>query len=97
MSDYANKLSTLADQEQKLLEKKAKLVEKRKNEIADLAEKYGLLIVSDEVLAGAFSEVEQAIKSDSNRIKEWEKLGGKMFKNRKQNSPETQEGASTAS
>lgn len=97
MSDYANKLSALAEQEQKLLEKKAKLIEKRKSEIADLIEKCGLLIASDETLAGAFFEIEQAIKSNNDRIKEWEKMGGKFLKTRKQNTLATQESTSSTS
>lgn len=97
MSDYSLKLSALKAEEDKLREKKEKLIEKRKQEIADLAERFGLLIISNEVLAGVFSQVEHAIKTDNSRLDEWEKLGETFLKARKQNTSSTQASASPTS
>ncbi|MBY0545307.1 MAG: hypothetical protein K2Q14_07160 [Gammaproteobacteria bacterium] len=75
MADYADRLLSIADKRKKLLEEEAKLIEKRKVEIGALAEKLGLLTISDELLSGIFQEAKQAIDKKSEKIKEWEKLG----------------------
>ena len=59
MSDYSNKLAILAAKKKKLFEEETKLIHKRKNEIANLAERCELLTFSDEVLTGLFLELKK--------------------------------------
>ena len=80
MSEYANKLSSSAEKKQKLLEEESKLIEKRKKEIGILAEKFGLLTLSDSVLAGLFSEAETALKNQPEKIKAWGNHGEQSLK-----------------
>lgn len=92
MSDYADKLSSITERKQKLLEEENKLIEKRKKEIGALAEKFGLLTVSDTLIVGLFSEVQTALNDKSEKIKTWENQGAKFLKP-KRNSKTTQESA----
>lgn len=80
MSDYANKLSSLAEKKQKILQEETKLIERRKIEIGHLAEKFDLLTVSDTLIAGSFSEIQSAIKSKSEKLKTWENAGVQLLK-----------------
>ena len=50
MSDLSLKLSLINQKQEKLLLEKSKLIDKRKKEIANLAERCGLLTFSDEIL-----------------------------------------------
>jgi hypothetical protein len=85
MSDYANKLAALADKKQKLIEQERSLVEKRKQEIGDLAERYGLLTASDAMVTGIFSEAADAVKKNDKRLNELEAIGDKILKAKKPN------------
>ncbi|NNM59276.1 MAG: hypothetical protein HKM04_05625 [Legionellales bacterium] len=82
MANYADKLLSIVDKQKKLQAEESKLIEKRKVEIGALAEKFGLLTVSDEVLIGIFSEVKNAIDKKTDKLKEWEKFGNQMNKPR---------------
>jgi hypothetical protein len=90
MADYADRLTSISEKKQKLLEEEAKLIEKRKKEIGTLAEKFGLLTVSDTTILGIFSEVKTALKDDSDKLKSWETQGAKLLK-RKRNAKVTEE------
>lgn len=82
MADYAERLLSIKEKQQKLLAEEAKLVEKRKVEIGALAEKFGLLTVSDEFLSGLFQDAKNAIVKKTDKVQEWEKLGGQISKPR---------------
>lgn len=92
MSDYADKLSSILDKKQRLLEEESKLIDKRKKEIGHLAEKFGLLTMSDELITGLFSEAQSALKDKSEKIKTWE-THGEQFLKPKRNSRAAQESA----
>lgn len=83
MSDYAEKLAAIAAREQKILEEKTKLIEKRKREIASLAERFNLLAASDELLAGIFIECEKALSANDERVKEIKSLGARFLKSKR--------------
>ncbi|MDX2164237.1 MAG: hypothetical protein SFW07_02335 [Gammaproteobacteria bacterium] len=55
MTDYHKKLITLQKHRQKLIETEKFLIEKRKREIADLAEKFNLLTVDDKIINNYFA------------------------------------------
>ncbi len=55
MTDYHKKLTTLQKHRQKLIETEKFLIEKRKREVADRAEKFNLLVVDDKVLDNYFA------------------------------------------
>lgn len=90
MTDYASKLSSISLKRQKLLEEEQRLIDKRKKEIANLAERCNLLVTSDEILVGAFNDISGAIKSKDNRAKEWQTNGRQFLKPSKLNIPQTQ-------
>lgn len=93
MSDYAVKLSSIAEKKKKLLEEESKLIEKRKKEIAAYAEKFGLLTTSDNFIAGLFLEAQTAIREKSEKIKHWESQGDKSLKPKRADSKTAQESA----
>lgn len=84
MSDYSNKLAAIAAKKQKLQEEESKLIEKRKNEISEAAERLGLLTISDEIITGLFLEAAKASNEKSERLKEWEAEGARFLKSKKQ-------------
>lgn len=92
MSGYADKLSSLSEKKQKLLDEESRLIVKRKKEIGDLAEKFGLLTVSDKLIAGIFADARNAIINQSSKIQEWEKQSELSVKT-KRNSKATEESA----
>ena len=59
MTDYHKKLTTLQRQRQKLIETENLLIEKRKKDIADLAEQFNLLTVDDQILSNFFSHFKE--------------------------------------
>jgi hypothetical protein len=93
MSKYADKLSSISEKKKKLLEEEAKLIEKRKKEIGSLAEKFGLLTVSDHTILGIFSEVKTALKDNFDKLKSWEAKGAQLLKP-KRHTKVTEESAS---
>lgn len=84
MSDYSHKLLAIAEKEKKLLKEKAKLLEQRKSEIGNLAERCFMLSASDELIAGIFLQLKQALDEKSEKLKEWEAQGERFLKPRKQ-------------
>lgn len=91
MSDYANKLLSIVEKKQKLVEEESRLIEKRKDEIGVLAQKFELLTTSDVVFAGLFAELQSALKSNSDKITHWEKEGAHHFTPKRIHSKATQE------
>jgi hypothetical protein len=83
MSDYAIKLSSILDKKQKLINEESKFIQKRKHEIAELAQRCGVLTFSDELLAGLFVQASQASITKDKKIQEWEHEG-KKYLNQKQ-------------
>jgi hypothetical protein len=83
MSEYSSKLAAIAAKKEKLLKEENKLIERRKKEIANSAERLGLLTASDELITGLFLEAVNAIKENQNRIKEWETQGERFLKSKK--------------
>ena len=59
MSDYAKKLKAFQDKRQQLTIAYNKLIEKRKKEIADLAEKFNLLTIDDKTLSKCFANLQE--------------------------------------
>ncbi len=84
MSDYANKLSSISEKKLKLLEEEKELIEKRKKEIGQLAQKFDLLTVSDGLIASLFSSAKKSIAENADCVKEWETLGGRFRKGGKE-------------
>jgi hypothetical protein len=80
MSDYSNKLSSISEKKLKLIEEEKVLIERRKKEIGQLAQKFDLLTTSDDLIAGLFSLAKKAIAEKSDSVKEWETLGGRFRK-----------------
>jgi hypothetical protein len=89
MSEYANKLSNIAEKKQKLIAEEMKLIEKRKKEIGQLAEKFELLTLPDSVVTGLFHEAQSALKNKSDKIKTWQSSGEQFLKS-KSNAKATQ-------
>jgi hypothetical protein len=85
MSEYSSKLAAIAAKKQKLIQEETKLIDKRKKEIASSAERLGLLTASDELITGIFLDAVNALKENSQRIKEWETEGERFLKSKKQN------------
>lgn len=83
MSDYAGKLSSLAQKKQQLLQEESRLIEKRKKEIGQLAEKFNLLTLSDALITGLFSEAQIAVKDKSEKIQTWENNGVQFLKSKR--------------
>lgn len=97
MSEYSSKLAKLADKKKKLEEEESKLINKRKHEIALLAEEHDLLSASNELIAGVFIHAKQAIDSKDSKVKEWEHAGSKSLKQPKKTRDGKQAKESTAS
>lgn len=83
MSDYAAKLSSISEKKLKLIEEEKEIIERRKKEIGQLAQKFDLLTVSDDLIAGLFSSVKKSIADKADCVKEWETLGGRFRKGAK--------------
>lgn len=78
MSEYAKKLSNLTEKKKKLQAEELKLIERRKKEIGDLAQRFDLLTASDKVLIGVLSEVQTALLHQSDKIQHWENEGSRF-------------------
>lgn len=89
MSDFSNKLIAIKQQQEKLQQAASKLIDKRKKDIANLAERCDLLLVSDEILTGLFIDGVNAYKNKDSRVKEWQSQGEKFLKPTKSNAKET--------
>lgn len=78
MSEYAKKLSSLAAKKKKLQAEEFKLIERRKKEIGDLAQRFDLLTASDKILIGVLSEVQTALLHQPDKIQRWESEGSRF-------------------
>ena len=85
MSEYTSKLALIAERKQKLFEEETKLVEKRKKEIGELAERFNGLSANDAIWVGLLQELAQALKTNSDRLKEWETQGARFLNTKKSN------------
>ena len=83
MSEQLQKLQALEKQEKELLEKKQALLSQRKNEIAELAERCNIILASDEIIAGLFTQLKQALDNKSENLQEWEAQGARFLKSKK--------------
>lgn len=83
MSDIAIKLSVLAEKKQKLLEEEARLLAKRKEEIGDFAQRFGLLGASNEFIAGLFLDAQNAMSGKADKVAAWEGQGSAFLKGKR--------------
>jgi len=83
MSDLAARLSSIEARKQKLHEEENRLIQKRKSEIAEMAEKFGLLVASDYFISGLFQDAKTALENETEQLKNWTKQGEALFKSRK--------------
>jgi len=95
MSDYQERLKALSLKKEKLIAEESALIQKRKKEIAQLAEQFDLLTAPNTLILGLFSELQDALKSKSNRLKEWS-LAGERFLQSKVPVPRKSRKSSTA-
>lgn len=82
MTDYAKRLSTIAAKEEKLTLEKKRIVEKRKKAISHFAERFELLVQSDEIICGIFAELQKAVQDKSEKLKQWEMTGKEFVKHK---------------
>ena len=80
MVDYAIKLSSIEGRMNKLKQEEGRLLEKRRQEIGMLAERFGLLTLSDESIVGLFAEAKDAASGNPIKLKFWEEQGAKLLK-----------------
>jgi len=59
MTDYHKKLTAIQKQRQKLIETEKTLIDKRKIEIANLAEQFNLLTIDDKILSNFFAHLKE--------------------------------------
>jgi hypothetical protein len=84
-NDYRSRLTALREEQQRLERKQTELLDKRRAELGKLAEKLGLLEADDDTLAGALSELKDAIsKTDDERLARW-RAAGAAFRRKDQN------------
>lgn len=89
MSDYQKQLADLERKRKTLIEKRHKIdeeekqiLEKRKHMVARIVERFNILRLSDEVLCGAFAEIEAAADNQSDKLKQWAEAGKAFVKHR---------------
>lgn len=78
MLDYQKQLTEIEKKRNKLNARERIILEKRMHTIGRIAERFNLLKQSDELICGAFAEIEVAINTNSEKLKAWE-LAGKAF------------------
>ena len=66
-TDYGSRLKALKEEQQRLERKQAELLEKRRVEIGQLAERLGLLEADDDALAGVLLELKDALSKTAMR------------------------------
>src|SRR5271170_1311682 len=92
MADYATQLSALKEEQKRLVQRQAELLDKRRLEIGQLAEQLGLLEADNDILTGILLEAKKALdapESKDGRLKEWRDAGATFRKakdSRKQSS-----------
>jgi hypothetical protein len=84
MTDFNKQLAENQRQIDELKKKNETLLAKRKEALpallARFLEKLDLHTVSDTVLLGALVDVQTALKEESSKLQEWEKLGARFLK-----------------
>jgi hypothetical protein len=84
-ADYRARLKAIKEEQQRLERKQAELLDKRRAEIGRLVEKLGLLEADDDILAGALSELKDALsKPGDERLPRW-RAAGAAFRRKDQN------------
>src|SRR5260370_32591298 len=75
-ADYGARLKALKEEQQRLERKQAELLEKRRAEIGQLAERLGVPEADDHVLAGVLLELKEAsCKIGDERLARWRAAG----------------------
>ena len=88
-TDYGSRLKALKEEQQRLERKQAELLEKRRVEIGQLAERLGLLEADDDALAGVLLELKDALsktgneKSGDERLARWRAAGASFRRGHK--------------
>ncbi len=81
-SDFAAQLAAITKKKQLLASKEEKLIGNRKQEIGSLAEKLGLLAAPEDIVAGIFCDLKQALDEKLDKLKTWEALGAEYLQGR---------------
>ena len=83
-ADYGSRLKALKEEQLRLERKQAELLEKRRVEIGQLAERLGLLEADDDALAGVLLELKEAIsKTGDERLARWRAAGASFRRGHK--------------
>ncbi len=94
--DYGARLKALKEEQLRLERKQAELLEKRRVEIGQLAERLGLLEADDDALAGVLLELKEASsKTGDERLARWRAAGASFrrgHKDRKAAAPRSRAG-----
>ena len=95
-ADYGSRLRALKEDQLRLERKQAELLEKRRVEIGQLAERLGLLEADDDALAGVLLELKDASsKTGDERLARWRAAGAsfrRAHKDRKAAAPRPRAG-----
>ena len=95
-ADYGARLKALKQEQQRLERKQTELLEKRRVEIGQLAERLGLLEADDDALAGVLLELKEASsKAGDERLARWRAAGASFrrgHKDRKAAAPRSRAG-----
>ena len=83
-ADYGSRLKALKEEQLRLERKQAELLEKRRVEIGQLAERLGLLEADDDALAGVLLELKDASsKTGDERLARWRAAGASFRRGHK--------------
>ena len=83
-ADYGSRLKALKEEQLRLERKQAELLEKRRVEIGQLAERLGLLEADDDTLAGVLLELKDASsKTGDERLARWRAAGASFRRGHK--------------
>ena len=95
-ADYGARLKALKEEQQRLERKQAQLLEKRRAEIGQLAERLGVLEADDDVLAGVLLELKDGLsRTGDERLARWRAAGASFrhgHKDRKAAAPRPRTG-----
>ena len=83
-ADYGARLKALKEEQQRLERKQAELLEKRRAEIGQLAQRLGVLEAEDDALAGVMLELKDALsKAGDERLARWRAAGAAFRRGQK--------------
>jgi|GEM_PF-4331618 len=74
-SSYAEKTAEIEKRHAALNQEKEKLLAKRREEVLKLIERYGFITQSDQFVMGLLVTAKEALLSNSEQVKAWEKRG----------------------